>query len=101
MLRKLTHYAVYFLHLLYVISLSLPSGVGDEEEDNGGYYYQPLNQVPDGLNAAHGDQPEDMPPVAETMQEVQERIQSKGLNLPQPPPLYSDPSPWMKTTWSC
>jgi hypothetical protein len=60
----LTHYAVYFLHLLYVISLSLPSGVGDEEEDNGGYYYQPLNQVPDGLNAAHGDQPEDRPPVS-------------------------------------
>uniref|UniRef100_A0A674DX52 Tc1-like transposase DDE domain-containing protein n=1 Tax=Salmo trutta TaxID=8032 RepID=A0A674DX52_SALTR len=47
-----------------------------EEEDNGGYYYQPLNQ--------------DMPPVAEQLQEVQERIESKGLNLPQPPPLDSD-----------
>lgn len=49
-------------------------GVGDED-DNGGYYYQPLNQDPDGLNAAPGDQPEDMPPVAEQLQEVQERIE--------------------------
>lgn len=49
--------------------------VGDEEEDDGGYYYQPLNQDPDGLNAAPGDHPEDMPPVAEQLQEVQERIE--------------------------
>ncbi|XP_071012885.1 male-enhanced antigen 1 [Oncorhynchus clarkii lewisi] len=67
-------------------------GVGDdeEEEDDGGYYYQPLNQDPDGLNAAPGDQPEDMPPVAEQLHEVQERIESMGLHLPQPPPLDSD-----------
>ncbi|CAB1312528.1 unnamed protein product [Coregonus sp. 'balchen'] len=64
-------------------------GVGDEE-DNGGYYYQPLNQDPDGLNAGPGDHPEDMPPVAEQLQEVQERIESMGLHLPQPPPPDSD-----------
>ncbi|XP_010894535.1 male-enhanced antigen 1 [Esox lucius] len=65
-------------------------GVGGEEEENGGYYYQPLNQDPDGLNGAPGDQPEDMPPVAEQLQAVQERIESMGLHLPQPPPEDSD-----------
>ncbi|CAB1347524.1 unnamed protein product [Coregonus sp. 'balchen'] len=66
-------------------------GVGDEEEeDDGGYYYQPLNQDPDGLNAAPRYQPADMLPVAEQLQEVQERIESMGLHLPQPPPLDSD-----------
>ncbi|XP_024281198.1 male-enhanced antigen 1 isoform X1 [Oncorhynchus tshawytscha] len=66
---------------------------GEEEDDNGGYYYQPLNQDPDGLNAAPGDHPEDMPPVAEQLQEVQERIELMGLHLPQPPPPDSDEDP--------
>ncbi|KAJ8014275.1 hypothetical protein DPEC_G00038570 [Dallia pectoralis] len=66
-------------------------GVGDEEhEDNGGYYYQPLNQDPDGLNAIPGDQPEDTPPVTEQLQAVQERIELMGLHLPEPPPVDSD-----------
>ncbi|CAB1354192.1 unnamed protein product [Coregonus sp. 'balchen'] len=50
----------------------------------------PPLDITDGLNAAPGDQPEDMPPVAEQLNEVQEKIESMGLHLPQPPPLDSD-----------
>ncbi|KAL0964331.1 hypothetical protein UPYG_G00322350 [Umbra pygmaea] len=64
------------------------NGVG--EEDNGGYYYQPLNQDPDGLNGGAGDQSEYIPPVAEQLQAVQERIETMGLHLPEPPPTDSD-----------
>lgn len=66
------------------------SGVGDEEDENGGYYYQPLNQDPDGLHALAVDQPEDMGSHAEQLQDVQERIEAMGLHLPQPPPPDSD-----------
>ncbi|XP_062319747.1 male-enhanced antigen 1 [Osmerus eperlanus] len=66
------------------------SGVGDEEDENGGYYYQPLNQDPDGLHAVPVDQPEDMGSHAEQMQEVQERIEAMGLHLPQAPPADSE-----------
>lgn len=66
------------------------SGVGDEEDENGGYYYQPLNQDPDGLHGLAVDQPEDMGSHAEQLQDVQERIEAMGLHLPQPPPTDSD-----------
>ena len=56
------------------------SGVGDEDDENGGYYYQPLNQDPDGLHAVPVDQPEDMGSHAEQMQEVQERIEVHNSN---------------------
>ncbi|KAK1791486.1 hypothetical protein P4O66_013483 [Electrophorus voltai] len=64
-------------------------GAGDDEEENVGYYYQPLNQDPDGLSNAHIDQA-DEGTHAEQLQDVQERIEAMGLFLPQPPPPDSD-----------
>ncbi|KAM6956158.1 male-enhanced antigen 1 [Aplochiton taeniatus] len=55
------------------------------EEDNGGYYYQPLNQDPDGLNIIPLDQGDENGSHAEQLQEVQERIEAMGLHLPQAP----------------
>ncbi|XP_030628623.1 male-enhanced antigen 1 [Chanos chanos] len=66
-------------------------GAGDEDEDNAGYYYQPLNQDPDGLtNSMQADQSEEPGTHAEQLQEVQDRIEALGLFLPQPPPPDSD-----------
>uniref|UniRef100_A0AAY4E5Z2 Male-enhanced antigen 1 n=1 Tax=Denticeps clupeoides TaxID=299321 RepID=A0AAY4E5Z2_9TELE len=44
----------------------------EDEDDNGGYYYQPLNQDPEGPNAASAEQPE------EQVQGVQDRIEVQG-----------------------
>uniref|UniRef100_A0A665WXV5 Male-enhanced antigen 1 n=1 Tax=Echeneis naucrates TaxID=173247 RepID=A0A665WXV5_ECHNA len=78
----------------------------DGEENSGGYYYQPLNQDPDSLNAM--DQPEEeadegeeeeesregqqvgAPSHAEQLQQVQQRIEVMGLHLPEAPPPDSD-----------
>ncbi|XP_056147759.1 male-enhanced antigen 1 [Lampris incognitus] len=70
-------------------------GEGDMEEDdgvndNGGYYYQPLNQEPDGQNGMPAEQAEETGSHAEQLQEVQERIEAMGLYLPQAPPPDSD-----------
>ncbi|KAF4105488.1 male-enhanced antigen 1 [Onychostoma macrolepis] len=62
-------------------------GAGDE--DNAGYYYQPLNQDPDGMNGSHTE-PADGGTTAEQLQDVQDRIEAMGLFLPQPPPPESD-----------
>ncbi|KAJ8418327.1 hypothetical protein AAFF_G00140360 [Aldrovandia affinis] len=63
-------------------------GLGDE---GGGYYYQPLNQDPDGMsNSIQIDHSEETGTHAEQLQEVQERIESLGLFLPQAPPPDSD-----------
>ncbi|XP_077936658.1 uncharacterized protein LOC144383365 [Gasterosteus aculeatus] len=43
---------------------------GEEEENDGGYYYQPLNQEPEGEERAVGQ--EDTPPSTE---QLQQRIQ--------------------------
>uniref|UniRef100_A0A8C1M0U2 Male-enhanced antigen 1 n=1 Tax=Cyprinus carpio TaxID=7962 RepID=A0A8C1M0U2_CYPCA len=66
----------------------------DTEEDGGGegdagYYYQPLNQDPDGMNGSHTE-PADEGTAAEQLQEVQDRIEAMGLFLPQPPAPDSD-----------
>lgn len=63
----------------------------EEEVNSGGYYYQPLNQEPseqqeDGLEEEQGEEP----PHADTLQEVQHRIEVMGLHLPEPPPPDSD-----------
>ncbi|KAK7148130.1 hypothetical protein R3I93_012449 [Phoxinus phoxinus] len=55
------------------------------DEDSNGYYYQPLNQDPDGMNSSHTE-PTDEATAAEQLQEVQDRIEAMGLFLPQPPP---------------
>ncbi|XP_016352187.1 male-enhanced antigen 1-like isoform X2 [Sinocyclocheilus anshuiensis] len=62
---------------------------GEEDEDDAGYYYQPLNQHPDGMNGSHTE-PADEGTTAEQLQEVQDRIEAMGLFLPQPPPPDSD-----------
>ncbi|XP_051946528.1 male-enhanced antigen 1-like isoform X2 [Xyrauchen texanus] len=65
-------------------------GAGDEDEGHGGgYYYQPLNQDPDGMNSSHTE-PADEGTTAEQLQDVQDRIEAMGLFLPQPPPPDSD-----------
>ncbi|CAL8258687.1 unnamed protein product [Lota lota] len=61
---------------------------GVEEEENAGYYYQPLNQDPEGLN---GLEPGD--PHAEQLQEVQDRIEAMGLHLPPPPDSEEEAEP--------
>ncbi|XP_037638117.1 male-enhanced antigen 1 [Sebastes umbrosus] len=72
---------------------------GEEEEgeevNSGGYYYQPLNQEPDGMN--NGEQPggeeqpeEDDASHGEQLQQVQNRIQVMGLHLPEAPPPDSE-----------
>ncbi|XP_026134985.1 male-enhanced antigen 1-like [Carassius auratus] len=62
----------------------------DEDEDGGaGYYYQPLNQEPEGTSGSHTE-PVDEGSPAEQLQEVQGRIEAMGLFLPQPPPPDSD-----------
>ncbi|XP_076018797.1 male-enhanced antigen 1 [Genypterus blacodes] len=74
---------------------------GEEEEaanDSGSYYYQPLNQEPDGLNATgpEEDEQEGAGPEegavthAEQLEQVQERIEVMGLHLPEAPPPDSD-----------
>ncbi|XP_018530339.1 LOW QUALITY PROTEIN: male-enhanced antigen 1-like [Lates calcarifer] len=73
-------------------------GEGEEEVNSGGYYYQPLNQDPDGENAT--EQPEEeeeergeageAPSHAEQLQQVQQRIEVMGLHLPEAPPPDSD-----------
>lgn len=60
-------------------------GDAEGEDDNGGYYYQPLNQDPDGLNIIPLDQGDGNGSHAEQLQEVQERIEAMGLHLPQAP----------------
>ncbi|XP_052006991.1 male-enhanced antigen 1-like [Xyrauchen texanus] len=60
----------------------------EEDEGNGGYYYQPLNQDPDGMNSSLAE-PADEGTTADQLQDVQERIEAMGLFLPQPPP-HSD-----------
>ncbi|KAL4641137.1 male-enhanced antigen 1 [Arapaima gigas] len=67
-------------------------GLGEDTDgEGGGYYYQPLNQDPDGLTAsAQLDQPEEIGSHAEQLQDVQERIEAMGLFLPEPPGLDSD-----------
>ncbi|NP_001417994.1 male-enhanced antigen 1 [Danio rerio] len=62
-------------------------GAGDQ--DSAGYYYQPLNQDPDGVNGSHTE-PADEGTTAEQLQDVQERIEAMGLFLPHPPPPDSD-----------
>lgn len=49
-------------------------GAGDEDEANGGYYYQPLNQDPDGMINTHTE-PAEEGTTAEQIQDVQERIE--------------------------
>ncbi|KAM9345016.1 male-enhanced antigen 1 [Symphorus nematophorus] len=79
---------------------------GDEEEEEeeedvntGGYYYQPLNQEPDGLNAAEdrgedsedrGEDGDEAASHTEQLQQVQHRIEVMGLHLPEAPPPDSD-----------
>ncbi|XP_023677240.1 male-enhanced antigen 1 [Paramormyrops kingsleyae] len=66
-------------------------GGAGEDEDGGGYYYQPLNQDPDGLSSStQMDLPEELGTHAEQLQNVQERIEAMGLFLPQPPVPDSD-----------
>ncbi|KAG5831619.1 hypothetical protein ANANG_G00305620 [Anguilla anguilla] len=68
-------------------------GIGeDEDTGGGGYYYQPLNQDPDGtLNFGQTEHSEEVGSShAEQLQDVQERIEAMGLFLPQPPPPDSD-----------
>ncbi|XP_018580486.1 male-enhanced antigen 1 [Scleropages formosus] len=67
-------------------------GLGEDTDgEGGGYYYQPLNQDPDGLSASvQVEQPEEMGSHAEQLQDVQERIEAMGLFLPQPPAPDSD-----------
>ncbi|TSK42128.1 Male-enhanced antigen 1 [Bagarius yarrelli] len=60
-----------------------------EEEDSAAYYYQPLNQEPDGVSNPQLDQ-NDTATHANQLQEVQERIEAMGLFLPQPPAPDSD-----------
>lgn len=62
---------------------------GEEEEDSAGYYYQPLNQEPDGVPNTPLEQ-NDEATHADQLQEVQERIEAMGLFLPQPPAPDSD-----------
>ncbi|KAJ3610129.1 hypothetical protein NHX12_022223 [Muraenolepis orangiensis] len=63
-------------------------GVEGEEEENAGYYYQPLNQDPEGLN---GLDPADT--HTEQLQEVQDRIESMGLHLPPAPDSEEEAEP--------
>uniref|UniRef100_A0A3Q3SZP7 Male-enhanced antigen 1 n=1 Tax=Mastacembelus armatus TaxID=205130 RepID=A0A3Q3SZP7_9TELE len=79
-------------------------GDGEEEEEveevnSGGYYYQPLNQDPDGANGAElpedededgGTEQDEAPSHAEQLQQVQHRIEVMGLHLPAAPPPDSD-----------
>lgn len=60
----------------------------DEEVNSGGYFYQPLNQEPSEQQEDGGGVEE--PPHADTLQEVQHRIEVMGLHLPEPPPPDSD-----------
>nr|XP_046258990.1 male-enhanced antigen 1 isoform X2 [Scatophagus argus]XP_046258991.1 male-enhanced antigen 1 isoform X2 [Scatophagus argus]XP_046258992.1 male-enhanced antigen 1 isoform X2 [Scatophagus argus] len=68
----------------------------EENENSGGYFYQPLNQEPDGVNSSeqlgeegeeHG---EDASSHTEQLQQVQHRIEVMGLHLPEAPPPDSD-----------
>uniref|UniRef100_A0A4W6FQF6 Male-enhanced antigen 1 n=1 Tax=Lates calcarifer TaxID=8187 RepID=A0A4W6FQF6_LATCA len=52
-------------------------GEGEEEVNSGGYYYQPLNQDPDGENATEPHSPVCL-------------LQVMGLHLPEAPPPDSD-----------
>lgn len=61
-----------------------------ENENSGGYYYQPLNQDPDGGNATEEVEPGAETSHAEQVQQVQQRIEVMGLHLPEAPPLDSD-----------
>ncbi|XP_061083624.1 male-enhanced antigen 1 [Conger conger] len=67
-------------------------GTGEDgDTGGGGYYYQPLNQDPDGTsNFVQIDHSEEAGSHAEQLQDVQERIEAMGLFLPQPPPPDSD-----------
>lgn len=53
---------------------------GEEEEDSAGYYYQPLNQEPDGVSNTPLDHT-DTPTHADQLQEVQERIEVSSSSL--------------------
>ncbi|TKS65122.1 Male-enhanced antigen 1 [Collichthys lucidus] len=66
------------------MELDVEEEEGEEEEEvnNGEYYYQPLNQEPDGG--------EDAPSHTEQLQQVQHRIEVMGLHLPEAPPPDSD-----------
>ncbi|XP_047207298.1 male-enhanced antigen 1 [Girardinichthys multiradiatus] len=63
-----------------------------EEASNGEYYYQPLNQDPDGLYSSEQPEEEDMGEVSHSqqLQQVQHRIEVMGLHLPEAPPPDSD-----------
>ncbi|XP_016104715.1 male-enhanced antigen 1-like, partial [Sinocyclocheilus grahami] len=61
----------------------------DEDQASAGYYYQPLDQDPDGMSGSHTE-PADEGTTAEQLQDVQDRIEAMGLFLPQPPPPDSD-----------
>lgn len=50
------------------------------DEDSAGYYYQPLNQDPDGMNNSHTE-PADEATAAEQLQEVQDRIEVQERSL--------------------
>lgn len=90
-------------------------GEDEEEVNGGGYYYQPLNQDPEGPNSSQHDEDEDTGEVShsEQLQQVQHRIQVSsawqqdtlclkgwslthlslqvmGLHLPEAPPPDSD-----------
>ncbi|XP_074531422.1 male-enhanced antigen 1 [Halichoeres trimaculatus] len=66
----------------------------EEEVNSGGYYYQPLNQEPDGVQGGEqlGEEREEgeAVPHAEQLQQVQQRIEVMGLHLPEAPPPDSD-----------
>lgn len=53
---------------------------GEEEQDSAAYYYQPLNQEPDGGLSTQLDQ-HDEATHAEQLQEVQERIEVTVFTL--------------------
>ncbi|KAG7233071.1 hypothetical protein INR49_007525 [Caranx melampygus] len=76
-------------------------GEEEEEQNSGEYYYQPLNQEPDGVNGTEGEEEEEEEDRAgqrveeagshaEQLQQVQQRIEVMGLHLPEAPPPDSD-----------
>ncbi|XP_037536649.1 male-enhanced antigen 1 [Nematolebias whitei] len=67
-------------------------GEDEEEVSGGGYYYQPLNQDPEGPNSSQQDEDENTGEVShsEQLQHVQHRIQFMRLHLPEAPPPDSD-----------
>ncbi|XP_062256585.1 LOW QUALITY PROTEIN: male-enhanced antigen 1 [Platichthys flesus] len=54
-----------------------------EGEEEGGYYYQPLNQDPESVHVIEDAEPSNA-------EQLQQRIEVMGLHLPEAPPLDSD-----------